>query len=1211
MKIGDTVGISNESLLQLDKSAFGEVSEQGWERYQQQKKENERIMLHASLAQQGLPIILQNITTPEGMQKLKTSLSDVNSPDYAMLHAAFDYLAKSDDFRNDFIKSVGTTGTKYDKLSLDELEKKYNDAKDEYEKYFGKDDKFGIGEKLIGSIRYASDTSSPDSGGSSRGLFRGVLDYATGNAGDPQSELSDYLAEVSAAYHKRKEAESTFDDIIKSKDYSRFSDYLSGDKTVDYEKIAKQINDETYRNGNFLDAIGAGFYSGMVQTDKAATSVLDMTIGNVAKAFGWKNNPVSKLNEWVGDEQKKAQINAAKASADIGDKYNILTTVSGGVAIALPTAIIAYATGGGSAAAMLNPSTTSTVSTFVSSAVKNPLYWTSFASEVGLNYEKAKASGANEFVAYGASILESAINAFIEVGGGIETLPGELKGTYGAGSKALKWAESALEEGGEEVLQDFVSSLTAKAFYDQDAKWFSTTDENAVINPKRGIKEGFFGAAVGGLMGGGQLTIDTIVNANTSNELKHIGQIVKNTGLETDTINFAKQANTEQLSAMVREYQTNKSTELLGAMYQRLSVFVNDEINNVPTLTESIDNFDKIVNNTKNKALVGSASSQIITRMIDAGMDSESSQYMEEQIRNNANKTEQAETFEGVQNAPFEGVENQGVTEQAEQFEGVENQPAEVVEGAEETVKYLPEAKSTKNIPQENRQFVEMASEGIVEPDLTDLSQRKPIIQLAHDLGYKIRFQNNIRNKSGGISNGYIDRKNKVIVLNPNVKKPITWTLKHELSHSIEQSKSYKKFVEQIEKSKVFRNWLIEKTGLSDGATDEQLRTKYKEMVQNARPKEALGFIEKRNETVADFVGDVMFSGDSDRISELLNSLGSEKQSFIDIVKDFFAKLKNIFTADGRRLNEINRLEKAFLKAANEEINNPATVDGVSAKDEISFSTMNDISSESQTVKQKTDAEYLRLAENPEENRAELKKMVADAAYDSGLRFVGLHGTPYFGFTRFEKGKSQKLSKSYKSDAFFFTNKYRVAETYSNVKGATPISQKQSSGNYLVALDVKNPLTVECNKSFWNDIPFEGKKVSTDYIVDYAKKNGYDGVVFNNLIDSANLTDSFREEIRKSDELKDKWSSQVVAVFDSNQIKSLDPVTYDDNGDIIPLSERFDKSKDDIRYSTDTEQSNETENEQTEPTFEEIINQYERGEISRKEFLKRKELLIR
>lgn len=38
-------------------------------------------------------------------------------------------------------------------------------------------------------------------------------------------------------------------------------------------------------------------------------------------------------------------------------------------------------------------------------------------------------------------------------------------------------------------------------------------------------------------------------------------------------------------------------------------------------------------------------------------------------------------------------------------------------------------------------------------------------------------------------------------------------------------------------------------------------------------------------------------------------------------------------------------------------------------------------------------------------------------------------------------------------------------------------------------------------------------------------------------------------------------------VFDSNQVKSADAVTYDDSGNVIPLSQRFDTENEDIRYS--------------------------------------------
>lgn len=39
-----------------------------------------------------------------------------------------------------------------------------------------------------------------------------------------------------------------------------------------------------------------------------------------------------------------------------------------------------------------------------------------------------------------------------------------------------------------------------------------------------------------------------------------------------------------------------------------------------------------------------------------------------------------------------------------------------------------------------------------------------------------------------------------------------------------------------------------------------------------------------------------------------------------------------------------------------------------------------------------------------------------------------------------------------------------------------------------------------------------------------------------------------------------------AVVFNSNQIKSADPVTYDDNGNVIPLSERFNLKEEDIRF---------------------------------------------
>jgi hypothetical protein len=217
---------------------------------------------------------------------------------------------------------------------------------------------------------------------------------------------------------------------------------------------------------------------------------------------------------------------------------------------------------------------------------------------------------------------------------------------------------------------------------------------------------------------------------------------------------------------------------------------------------------------------------------------------------------------------------------------------------------------------------------------------------------------------------------------------------------------------------------------------------------------------------------------------------------------------------------------------------------------------------------QETDADYMKAVNSG--YMALAQEMVLQAAYEAGHRYTGLHGTQSFGFTKFDRKKTNKHG------AHYVTDKYRIAESYSGVKGKTSISSKEARGNYFVTVDMKNPLVVECHGSLWNNIPFDiGKKgsgkdgkVITDDVVKYAEKKGYDGVIFKNLVDPGHLTQAEKIEILHTDEGRKKWTSNVYAVFNSNQIKSLDPVTYDDKGKVIPLSQRFNRKKDDIRYSS-------------------------------------------
>lgn len=115
-----------------------------------------------------------------------------------------------------------------------------------------------------------------------------------------------------------------------------------------------------------------------------------------------------------------------------------------------------------------------------------------------------------------------------------------------------------------------------------------------------------------------------------------------------------------------------------------------------------------------------------------------------------------------------------------------------------------------------------------------------------------------------------------------------------------------------------------------------------------------------------------------------------------------------------------------------------------------------------------------------------------------------------------------------------------------------------------------NPFIYDCQFSKWNqikvpdeargDIP--GETTNTRTLAKWAFENGYDSIKLDNVHDSGGWS------------VKDASKHATVWAFKNpqNQLKSADPVTYDDNGRVIPISERFNTENNDIRYSDRAEQ---------------------------------------
>lgn len=190
------------------------------------------------------------------------------------------------------------------------------------------------------------------------------------------------------------------------------------------------------------------------------------------------------------------------------------------------------------------------------------------------------------------------------------------------------------------------------------------------------------------------------------------------------------------------------------------------------------------------------------------------------------------------------------------------------------------------------------------------------------------------------------------------------------------------------------------------------------------------------------------------------------------------------------------------------------------------------------------DGEYMSAVERGDTETAQ--RLVDEAAKNAGYTTKAYHGTLTKGITEFKKSFIGSRF-SYDEVGFFFTDNLKLAEDY-----ATSEFDADRKGEVISAY-------IKTSNAFIFD-------------KDYAIKNGY-GNVFrdNDIIDvwdnyqSALLDEA--EEMRADSIIVKDGQSMMVVAFEPNQIKSAEPITYDNNGNVIPLSERFNSRKRDIRFS--------------------------------------------
>lgn len=189
------------------------------------------------------------------------------------------------------------------------------------------------------------------------------------------------------------------------------------------------------------------------------------------------------------------------------------------------------------------------------------------------------------------------------------------------------------------------------------------------------------------------------------------------------------------------------------------------------------------------------------------------------------------------------------------------------------------------------------------------------------------------------------------------------------------------------------------------------------------------------------------------------------------------------------------------------------------------------------------------------------QKMVDEAAKQAGA-ILDDEGNP-LKLYRGTKGKRVKLEKAkHHNGLIFTTDNLIIASNYADKTGkATEISQ-QTEGEpttYAMYGFPKKMLTMDAEWGIFSDllIPEELRKYSPDKlkatnseIALWAEKEGYDAIRIKNVRDGGIFA-----------------AGDQVIFFDENNLKSADAVTYDDDGNAIPLSKRFTNEDNDIRYS--------------------------------------------
>ena len=371
-------------------------------------------------------------------------------------------------------------------------------------------------------------------------LFSGIDNVTTGRMrGAEQQQIAGAVKEL------QKDAWRSLPTV---QDSGRFSIPSQTDSLIQQAIAQRQsaANPQTDKGigGKLFTMLGAGlgqFNSSIANfADAAATAVETVESylnggftkdGKFAKGdSAFTSSLLQPIHDWAKYTQNTSDSLNERSAANWSDTKagSVANTIGTGVIAALPQAALALLTLGTSSTGTLTQASSGlagSIETVMRRISSDPSYWLSFMQETGGNFAEAKGAGATDEQAILASTIAGLANAAIEVGGGLENNNWMNDGTLSALSKAKNLIKGAIEEGGEELIQNPISRAMQKLVYDGDREWLSLDNtaqgRDAVFNPYQSAEEFATGAAVGGILGAGNFALNRALGSRSQNQAQN------------------------------------------------------------------------------------------------------------------------------------------------------------------------------------------------------------------------------------------------------------------------------------------------------------------------------------------------------------------------------------------------------------------------------------------------------------------------------------------------------------------------------------------------------------------------------------------------------------------------------------------------------------------------------------------------------------------